>query len=278
MSFTLRTRSYLAAAAFLAGTALLTACQDTAKGADGSASTSAPAASSTRGDSAVSDKTAPKGKGVSGTFSGGTVEYLAPGKYIVNAQGKEQQFWVADDTKVFGAGTICGPYNSAADTPCTVDDLEKILKDGSIAADVVMKNGVADTVTERPAPDEGAPAEDSGNESDSSDQAQDKPKTEIDGINKGKGVNGTWLGNVKYLAPSKYTVSDMKGSEQAFFVAEDTDIWGYGSICGDDNTEEGGQGGTQCTEDELEAATKSSGVSAQVVIENGIATTITEDH
>ncbi|MDQ0750020.1 hypothetical protein QF034_004251 [Streptomyces africanus] len=110
-------------------------------------------------------------------------------------------------------------------------------------ADVEMTNGIATLVSERRA----------------------------------KGVNGTWFGNVSYLAPGKYTVSDLKGTEQQFFVAEDTEIWGYGDICGDTNTGEGGQGGTQCTEAELETAAKK-GFSAEVVISNGIATTIRDDH
>jgi hypothetical protein len=105
------------------------------------------------------------------------------------------------------------------------------------------------------------------------DDSEDGSDSTIDGINKGKGVNGTWFGNVAYLAPGKYTVSDSKGVEQQFLVAEDTEIWGWGDICGDENGEEGGQGGTQCTEEELEAAAKDGGVSAEVVIVNGIATT-----
>ncbi|NGO07590.1 hypothetical protein G5C60_07970 [Streptomyces sp. HC44] len=69
----------------------------------------------------------------------------------------------------------------------------------------------------------------------------------------------------------------MKGVEQQFLVAEDTEIWGYGDICGDTNTGEGGQGGIECTEAELETAAKK-GFSAEVVISNGIATTIRDDH
>ncbi|MGW1726715.1 hypothetical protein ACWCQK_27785 [Streptomyces sp. NPDC002306] len=102
-------------------------------------------------------------------------------------------------------------------------------------------------------------------------------ETVIDGINKGNGVNGTWFGNVSYLAPGTYTVSDMKGVEQQFLISEDTKIWGYGDICGDTNTEEGGQGGTQCTEAELERAAQK-GFTAEVVISNGIASTIRDDH
>jgi hypothetical protein len=265
MASTLRTRSLLVAAAFLAGTTLLTACQDDATGAGSSSKTDAPPASA----EAAAKSGSKKPKGVSGTFKGGTVEYLAPGKHIVKADGKEQQFFVAEDTRIYGAGTICGEYNPDANTPCTADDLDKVLKSGSIAADVVMKDGIATTVTERPAPDEGAPAEDG--DDNGSDSA-------IDGINKGKGVSGTWFGTVTYLAPGKYTVSDLKGTEQQFFLATDTEIWGWGDICGDANGGEGGQGGTECTEDELETATKAGGVSAKVVVVNGIATTITDDH
>ncbi|MFS8199112.1 hypothetical protein ACLVWQ_10540 (plasmid) [Streptomyces sp. CWNU-52B] len=89
----------------------------------------------------------------------------------------------------------------------------------------------------------------------------------------GKTVSGTWFGNVSYLAPGKYTVSDQKGVEQAFFTSADTEIWGAGDICGDEN----GQSATKCTEAELEAAAQK-GVSAEVKITKGIATRITDDH
>ncbi|MFE9775771.1 hypothetical protein ACFYOV_29765 [Streptomyces sp. NPDC005931] len=69
----------------------------------------------------------------------------------------------------------------------------------------------------------------------------------------------------------------MKDVEQQFLIAEDTEIRGYGDICGDTNTGEGRQGGTECTEAELEAAA-TKGFSAEVVISNGIATTIRDDH
>ncbi|QIQ03684.1 hypothetical protein [Streptomyces liangshanensis] len=90
---------------------------------------------------------------------------------------------------------------------------------------------------------------------------------------KGKGVSGTWFGNVSYIAPGKYSVSDMKGTEQMFWVAEDTDIQGAGDICGDEN----GQAATPCTEAELEAAAKK-GVSAEVKIEGGVAVSVVDDH
>ncbi|MFI9586891.1 hypothetical protein ACIHCQ_34855 [Streptomyces sp. NPDC052236] len=268
-----RTKSFLLAAAFVAGTALLTACQnDTADsgsvstGNTGAAGAAVAADSKTGGGKTAGAK---GGKGVSGTFAGGLVEYLAPGKYIVSVSGKDQQFFVAEDTKVYGGGVICGKYSPTPDAVCTTDQLEKSLKDGSIAADVVMKDGVATKVTERPAPDEGPAVDDSEDGSASGDR-----ETAIEGINKGKGVSGTWFGTVSYLAPGKFTVSDMKGVEQQFFVAEDTKIWGTGDICGDED----GQAATQCTEGELESATKGAGVSAEVKISNGIATSITDDH
>ncbi|WP_066943951.1 hypothetical protein [Streptomyces lushanensis] len=92
---------------------------------------------------------------------------------------------------------------------------------------------------------------------------------------KGEGVTGTWFGNVSYLAPGKYTVSDMKGVEQAFWLAVDTDIQGTGDICGTDDPN--AQAATPCTEAELEAAAKK-GVSAEVTLKNGIAVRIVDDH
>ncbi|MFI5689768.1 hypothetical protein [Streptomyces sp. NPDC051636] len=270
MAFVFRAKSALVATAFLAGTGLMTACQPDTSGAAPSAQNTSGAASALE-----SVKATVKGKGVSGTFTGGTVEYLAPGKHTVKAGGKEQQFFVAEDTKIYGAGTICGEYNPAADTPCTVDEFEKVLKSGSIAADVVMKNGAATTITERPAPDEGAPADDSRHSS-GSPAANESPETSVDGINKGKGVNGTWYGIVKYLAPGKYEVSGASahgsgGQDQIFLVAEDTQIKGHGEICGDPD----GQAVDECTEADLEAAAQG-GVEAEVHISNGIATEIVE--
>ncbi|MEU8698209.1 hypothetical protein AB0C61_11115 [Streptomyces sp. NPDC048680] len=106
--------------------------------------------------------------------------------------------------------------------------------------------------------------------------SESTPESAGDGAGQGKGgkgVSGTWFGNVSYLAPGKYTVSGPKGEEQAFFTSEGTEIWGAGDICGDEND----QSATKCTEQELEAAAKK-GVSAEVKLSNGIATRITDDH
>ncbi|MGW0846068.1 hypothetical protein ACWD26_39230 [Streptomyces sp. NPDC002787] len=266
------------AAAITAGL-LMTACQngtdDRSSGTSGTDTTAVAekasdaknaggSKSSDGSGNSTSAENAKSSKGVSGSFRNGQVTYLAPGKFIVSVPGKgDQQFLVADDTQVYGVGTICGEVGSKVDAPCTLDQLEAATKKKAVGADVEMKNGIATLVTERRAAQQGS---DSGSR-----------ETVVEGINNGKGVNGTWFGNVSYLAPGKYTVSDMKGVEQQFLVAEDTEIWGYGDICGDTNTGEGGQGGIECTEAELEAAAKK-GFTAEVVISNGIATTIRDDH
>jgi hypothetical protein len=262
-------KAVVATAAITAGL-LMTACQngtdDNSSGRSGS------------GTAATAEKASDSNssKGVSGTFENGEVTYLAPGKYIVSVPGKDdQQFLVADDTEVYGVGTICGEAGSKVDAPCTLDQLEAATKKDAVSADVEMKNGIATLVTERRAAQQDT-GSDSGSDSDS-DSDSDSRETVVEGINEGKGVNGTWFGNVSYLAPGKYTVSDLKGVEQQFLLAEDTRIWGYGDICGDTNTGEGGQGGTECTEAELEKAAKK-GFTAEVVISNGIATTIRDDH
>ncbi|MEU7467539.1 hypothetical protein AB0A94_03060 [Streptomyces sp. NPDC044984] len=111
-------------------------------------------------DAAADDSAGGVSGGVSGTFAGGTVEYLAPGTYIVSASGKDQQFFVSDSTAVYGAGTLCGSYSTRATTRCSLEDLEAATSSGSVAADVVVKQGVATRVTERPAPDEGPAVDD----------------------------------------------------------------------------------------------------------------------
>ncbi|GGT81617.1 hypothetical protein [Streptomyces coeruleorubidus] len=272
-------KAVVATAAITAGL-LMTACQN---GTDASSS-----GKTTPGAAAVAEKASDsksgseKPKGVSGTFRNGKVSYLAPGKYIVSVPGKgDQQFLVADDTEVYGVGTICGEAGSKVDAPCTLDQLEAATKKNAVGADVEMKNGIATLVTERRAAQQNTGSGSGSGPDTGSDTASGSDsgprETVVEGINKGKGVNGTWFGNVSYLAPGKYTVSDMKGVEQQFLVAEDTEIWGYGDICGDTNTGEGGQGGIECTEAELEQAAKK-GFTAEVVISNGIATTIRDDH
>jgi hypothetical protein len=269
-------KAVVATAAITAGL-LMTACQN---GTDASSSGKSGTGATADAEKASDSKNS---KGVSGTFKDGKVTYLAPGKYIVSAAGKDdQQFLVADATQVYGVGTICGEAGSKVDAPCTLDQLEAAAKKGAVNADVEMKKGIATLVTERRAGQQGTGSGSSSGSSGSgsgsgSSSGSGSGETVVEGVNKGKGVNGTWFGNVSYLAPGKYTVSDTKGTEQQFLVAEDTKILGYDDICDAVNTGTGGEGGIECTEAQLEKAAKK-GFSAEVVISNGIATTIRDDH
>ncbi|MFE9806449.1 hypothetical protein [Streptomyces sp. NPDC005548] len=265
-------KAVFATAAITAGL-LMTACQN---GADSDSSGKSGTGTSAVAEKASDSKKSAHSKGVTGSFENGKVTYLAPGKYIVSVPGKQgQEFFVADDTEVYGTGTICGEAGAKVDAPCTLDQLEAATKKGAVNADVRMKNGIATLVNERRAAQQGSGSDSGSDTGSGSDSGSDSRDTAVEGINKGKGVNGTWFGNVSFLAPGKYTVSDMKGSEQEFLVAEDTQIVGYDDICGD--AARAGQDGTKCTEDELETAAKK-GFGAEVVISNGIATSVRDDH
>lgn len=162
---------------------------------------------------------------------------------------------------------------SAADKPSASQTSKSAGSDPSATPGSDSSPGSGSDTDATPAPDsdtDSSPVQDSDTGSDTRDTA-------VEGVNKGKGVSGTWFGTVSYLAPGKYTVSDSKGTEQEFFVAEDTKIIGYDDICDAVNTGPGGEGGVECTEAQLEKAARS-GFSAEVVIGNGIATTITDDH
>ncbi|MGW0946009.1 hypothetical protein ACWD4O_26185 [Streptomyces sp. NPDC002623] len=262
---------------------LMTACQN---GTDADSSGKSGTGATADAENASNSKNS---KGVSGTFKDGKVTYLASGKYIVTVTGKDaQQFLVAEDTEVYGVGTICGVSGSKVDAPCTLDELETAVKKGAVNADVEMKDGVATLVTERRAAQQDtgsgstsgsaeSPSTSSGSSSGSGSGSSDSRETVVEGVNGGKGVNGTWFGNVSYVAPGKYTVSDSKGTEQQFLVSEDTKILGYDDICDAINTGPGGEGSAECTEAQLEKAAKT-GFSAEVVISNGIATTIRDDN
>ncbi|WP_336047341.1 hypothetical protein [Streptomyces sp. CA2R101] len=91
----------------------------------------------------------------------GKLEYLAPGKLIVKPQsgGMDQAFFVANATKVLGAAAICskdgGSVSIGGDgygtSKCTVEQLEKAAKTGSVTVRVTMdrKSGAAETVEEK---------------------------------------------------------------------------------------------------------------------------------
>ncbi|MFE3857044.1 hypothetical protein ACFXPN_38645 [Streptomyces griseorubiginosus] len=101
-------------------------------------------------------------------------------------------------------------------------------------------------------------------------------ETVVEGLNKDKGVSGTWYGIVRYVAPGKYLVDGpaAKGSggeQQEFYLADDTVILGGGQICG----AAGSKVDAPCEEADLEKAAKK-GVEAEVVLKNGTATQITD--
>ncbi|AXL89055.1 hypothetical protein C4J65_12595 [Streptomyces sp. CB09001] len=257
-----RRKTVLAAAALVATTMLLTACQgEDADGGDKSAGTTAsdPAAKgkSDGGGNGTGTGTGsqPGAKGSkSGMVSGkwvGTVSYLAPGKYTVTDAGDVQQaFFTSEDTDIEGAGKICGDADGQAATPCTEEELEAAAKKG-FGATVDVKDGVAVSIIEDHT--------DSGNGG---------------GNGMGEGErSGLFSGTLGYMAPGKYSLS-RDGSERAFFTATDTEINGAGWICGDAD----GQATTPCTEEDLEAAAKKGGIAVAVQVEDGIAVTIDEEH
>ena len=92
----------------------------------------------------------------------GTLEYLAPGKLIVKPEGggTDQAFFVANATTVLGAASICSADDSGSvsigddgygTAKCTVDQLEKAAKTGSVTVRVTMdtKSGAGETVEEK---------------------------------------------------------------------------------------------------------------------------------
>ncbi|WP_407551252.1 hypothetical protein QOM21_17715 [Streptomyces sp. Pv4-95] len=91
----------------------------------------------------------------------GKLEYLAPGKLIVKPEGggTDQAFFVANATKILGAASICSDDSgnvSIGDDgygtlKCTVDELEKAAKTGSVTVRVTMdtKSGAGETVEEK---------------------------------------------------------------------------------------------------------------------------------
>ncbi|MER7787444.1 hypothetical protein [Streptomyces sp. NPDC097640] len=132
-----RVRTFAAMSLLVTGALFATACQPSDADASGPDSSSSAPTAPGGGSSDGGD--APAGKPVNGTFSG-ELRYLAPGKHTVGNQG----FFVADDTKITGAGRICD-----ANTACTPDQLDTVLKDeNGIMATVVIKDGIATSIDE----------------------------------------------------------------------------------------------------------------------------------
>lgn len=130
------------------------------QGQNGGKSTTAPSAAGTGSESA------PAGGGVANAGNHRTIvgklEYLAPGKLIVKPEdgGMDQAFLVSNATRILGAAAICSAdpddgvslgddgYGTAK---CTVEQLEKAAKTGSVTVRVTMstKSGGAETVEEK---------------------------------------------------------------------------------------------------------------------------------
>ncbi|MEB8338140.1 hypothetical protein [Streptomyces endophyticus] len=259
-----RRKAVLTAAALMATTTLLTACQGGADASDkASGSGSSTAASDAKGKSGddgadSADGTgsqagsgsgsSSQGKGVSGTWFG-NVSYLAPGKYTVtDLKDTEQAFFTSTDTDIQGAGEICGDAEGQAATPCSENELEAAAKKG-VSATVKIENGTAVSIVEDHSSSGGGSDSDTG-----------KP-------------SGLRSGELGYLAPGKYSLLDSDGNTISFFSATATNINGNGWICG----EAGGEM-KRCTEGELEAAAKKGGVRVVVKLDNGAAVTIDEEH
>ncbi|MFJ2095405.1 hypothetical protein ACIOEW_40230 [Streptomyces sp. NPDC087901] len=83
----------------------------------------------------------------------------------------------------------------------------------------------------------------------------------------GSREDGTVTGVLTYMAPGKLVVGS-----RPFWIAEDTEIWGAGEICGDP----AGQVAGKCTVEELEQAAKTGKTMAEVEIVDGAATEIRE--
>ncbi|MFC7308217.1 hypothetical protein ACFQVC_28845 [Streptomyces monticola] len=260
-----RRKAVLTAAALMATTTLLTACQGDAdggkksSGSGSSASDSDAKGKSDNGSTGGADSSKSQtggsgsgaksgGKGVSGTWFG-TVSYLAPGKYTVtDLKDTQQAFFTSTDTDIQGAGEICGSAAGQAATPCSEEQLEAASKKG-VSATVKLENGIAVSIVEDRA----------GSGGDDSDTG--KP-------------NGTRSGELGYLAPGKYSLLDSDGSTISFYSATATTINGNGWICGGPDDEPN----KRCTEGELEAAAKKGGVRVIVKLSNGGAITIDEEH
>ncbi|MDI3405556.1 hypothetical protein [Streptomyces cavernicola] len=260
-----RRKAVLTAAALIATTGLLTACQGDADGgrkSSGSGSSASDSDAKGKSDSAgeAGDDSAKSqsgggsgtkpagGKGVTGTWFG-TVTYLAPGKYTVtDLKDTEQAFFTSTDTDIQGAGEICGDADGQAATPCSEEQLEAAAKEG-VSATVKLEKGIAVSVVEDHA----------GSGGGDGDSGTGKP-------------TGTRSGELGYLAPGKYSLLDSDGSRISFFSATATTINGNGWICGENGENK------RCTEGDLEAAAKKGGVRVIVELDNGAAVTIDEEH
>ena len=170
----------IAAAAALALGATACGPEDDAAGSSSSSTASASqdastSAKSTGGSSSDNSGSQGQDSGKSPSAGGGVanagnhkvivgkLSYLAPGKLTVKPEsgGMEQAFLVANATKILGAAAICSDDGGAGGasigddgygtSKCTVEELEKAAKTGSVTVRVTMdrKSGGAETIEEK---------------------------------------------------------------------------------------------------------------------------------
>ncbi|NYI04652.1 hypothetical protein [Allostreptomyces psammosilenae] len=172
---------------------------------------------------------------------------------------------------------------SAPQSPAATDDQEgaaesdqtdgdaSAAEDGATSGTGGSGGGAADAgdTDDAPAAGNDAPAAEGGAAPDTAeDTAEDTTVTPDGG-----GVDGLFTGTLSYLAPGELIISTSDGTDQAFYLAVDTQVWGAGRICGDGEA----QAATACTVEELEAAVQSdAGIAAEVEMSDGIAVRVSE--
>jgi hypothetical protein len=261
-----RTRTFAGAGLLMTGALLTTACQPSdAAGVDNQSVSKPPASHAPSSKGPGSHAPSSKGpgskgpsskgpgskgpsssdkphKGVNGTFSG-VLKRVAPGKYAVG----KQVFHVAKSTEVVGDGRICGKAHAGTATKCTLGQLEKAVQKGGVHAKVTVAKGIATRIVEQCPKNSGSGAPQQGGYS--------------------EGVNGTFSGTLKYVAPHEFKVHN-----QTFHVAKDTKIIGHGLICGSPHVNTA----AKCTYDQLKKAGQKGRVPVKVTIAKGTASRIAD--
>ncbi|PWV51074.1 hypothetical protein [Nocardiopsis sp. L17-MgMaSL7] len=188
----------------------------------------------------------------------GELEYLAPGKFIIDGEA----FFVTEETRYLGGHHVCPAENGLDENAfgiveCDLESFEAAAQGETrvFVQAMVDENGNAESITEYDNDSHHEPGEPEGPEA-----------PEESG-----GFTGTLAGGLDYVAPGEYVVEDT-----AFFVSEDTVIHAGIYACAD-GVQDPDTGLVTCDFDEFDAAVASGNpVLAEVEIVDGIATSITE--
>ncbi|MEU9122873.1 hypothetical protein AB0C96_23925 [Streptomyces sp. NPDC048506] len=96
------------------------------------------------------------------------------------------------------------------------------------------------------------------------------------------GVDGTWVGTLKWLTEDKLTVAPKTGTEQAFYIADSTEVLGAAGICeapdGRVHADGSGYGTTSCTLADLRKAARLGVIDVRVTVADGVATKVAEHY